>query len=193
MILYHNKEKAGQYTQSVTFLPFSTNWFYQERTIDTTGSAFNQIVAKLKTQLETITIVNGFNTDVGGVYDEPVSPENIKKFPAINIYVGPESYVVGTNEAGRLMKTASVILDVYIQEKERQRQKITELLADIELVLYDDTIAKSRYNLCGKCLIMQPVQTNPFQIQGENHICGFEHEISIKYRQKRSDPTVLYN
>jgi len=154
----------------------------------------DQILDQLQTQLLTITTANSFNTDIGEVNKGTRSPENIRKWPAINILVGPETYFNPTaNEAGRLMKTMTVVLDVYMKGKKTRQEKLSDLIADIELCLYDDTVANERYNLSGKCLVMQPVQTLPFELESSDNMYGFEHEFMIKYRQKRSDPTTLYN
>jgi hypothetical protein len=153
-----------------------------------------QIIDKLVEVLKRIKIASGYRTDVMEVNKKEVSFENIKKFPAINIIVGQEDYLnPPVSEAGRLTKTLNVVLDAYIDTKADKQTKISNLIADIELLLYDDTVrALNVFNLEGKCFMLLPVRNTPFNLDSTDIQCGFEHELQVKYRQSRKDPTLLY-
>ena len=156
------------------------------------------IIDKIAEMLKRIQKSNGFLCNVDEVNKQDVSPENIREFPAINISTGPTTYVNPTNsEAGRLVKTIEIILDVYIKGKEDKEIKLANLLADIEKTFFrdEDTDPPNRiyaYNLERQCNIVIPVSCYPFNVIKDEHLYGFQFTMQVKFRQSRNDPTVLY-
>ena len=152
-----------------------------------------QIVDKIAEMALDITVANGYYTDVYEANKEEKSVEQINEFPAINVIVGVEEYLNPfENEAGKLMKTMSVILDCYLRSKENKQALVAKLVADLEKRFCDDTpSATPAYNLEGKCLIVLPVRTTPFDVSvASDNIFGVEFEMDVKYRQSRRDATI---
>ena len=154
-----------------------------------------QIIDKIAEMLLDITVASGnYNFTILEVNKEDVSIDNIKQFPAVNILVGPDTYLNPTaNEAGRLIKTLNVTLDCYLDEVENKQAEAAKFVADIELRFHNDTPGEtSAYNLEGKCLTLLPVDSVIFDIMSTSDKFGIEHQMDVKYRQSRKDPTLLY-
>jgi len=155
-----------------------------------------QIKDMIATMLEDITLANNYHFDIGSIYKEDVDANTIKEFPAVNVLIGAEEYLNPTkSEGGRLAKTLNVVLDCYIREKEDKETAISNFIADLELLFFNDQLVGGTfpYSLRGKALISIPIRTTPFDSMVDKHVCGVEFEFMVKYRQSRRDPTVLYN
>jgi len=159
-----------------------------------------EIIDSIAKMLRDIKTSNNYLSTVAEVNKEEKSVEDMRQFPAVNIVKGITEYSDPQfSESGKHTKTLNVVLDCYLQGKENKQTILTKFLADLEIRFADDTIGgntnfnqtATAYNLENKCLIVIFVNAVPFSVEGEKHWYGIELSMQVKFRQKRSDPTVL--
>ena len=150
-----------------------------------------------------ITLANNYLTDIREVNIGDVPIESITDFPCINVNAGTTTYLNPIqNEAGKLMKTFSVVLEVFIRENEpRVREEaLINVIADLETRFADDTLngnptynqTATAWNIENNVLIAQPTSAEIFDLESYKDILGVAFSLEIKIRQRRNNNSQNY-
>jgi hypothetical protein len=161
-------------------------------TPDTGETVRSKIRKAIKYQLSTITKANGFYNDIRKVYDPPKVFNNIKVFPAVNLYwLGEErndEHYHGNNSLLDLELTCNMV--VYLNEREDPNTAADTLLADIQrkfgtqYYILNEAGERTVFNC-----IYQSME--PFGIDTNSPDYGISLDLKIFYRIRLTDPNTM--
>lgn len=157
-------------------------------------------INKIVSMCEEITTDNNYLTDVREVNAGDVPLEQISQFPCINVNAASTTYLNPVlNEAGKLIKTFTVLIEAFIREDEPtiRQTKLINMLADLETRFADDTVngntnfnqTATAWNIENNILIAQPVSAEIFDLESYKDTLGVSFALECKFRQKRDDNT----
>jgi hypothetical protein len=99
----------------------------------------------LQSQLKTITINNGYNINIGNVYLEPKSYEDIVNYPSCFPVIDKEEYIQ-FDVNGLMQKRLSINLNFMFKQINNPQQYASKIIADVEKLLMNN------YSLTDKTL-----------------------------------------
>ena len=146
-------------------------------------SARDDIISKMKTVLEGITIAGGYQTDIGTVYDRPMNSDLLDRgvdFPCIDMTMGQESVTYYLQNTADF--TFPILLRLYVLDDgsspTNKRTQINNLHEDVYKVLYQDPY------LDGKAISVIAQDADPPRIWDASGPIGIEDiTVSVKYRR----------
>lgn len=160
-------------------------------------------IEKITEMCNDITLANNYLTDIREVNVGDVPIEQIVDFPCINVNASTTTYLNPIqNEAGKLMKTFNVVLEVFIRENEPRvrEESLINAIADLETRFGDDTYngnpaynqTATAWNIENNVLIAQPTSAEIFDLESYKDILGVAFSLEIKIRQRRNDNSQNY-
>ena len=144
------------------------------------------ILANIKTTLETITITNGYGNNIASVQRWNKRGNALRQVPCIVVNAGQEEKQMSPNPF--FSCKLSVYLDLWIRQDESDSQStdslLSGLLGDIEKSLMVD-------NTRGGYAIETNIKSNvPFEtVEGQPH-AGLTIELEVLYQHRQSDPWI---
>jgi len=145
-------------------------------------------------RLNLINKSNGFNTNIGDVYDEPRAIDSIKNFPAVLVDVGQHECVnasEGTITQGfRLDYKGNYTFKCILKESDDTELTREYLIADIQKVFMQNS--RSVIGKDGTATAIESMFGNdrPWGTESNKPLIGHEIEFWVRYQQKLDDPTL---
>jgi hypothetical protein len=133
---------------------------------------------------------NGYNNDIGDVWEDFVDATRINNWPAVVIIPGSEK-VLNTDMSDDLLHKELLVSGIaYLREASDSHLAREEFLADIE------TMIGNQYTLQDEagdetCLVSWFSGQTPFGKVDNKPMIGFRFGITVRYRQDINDASVL--
>lgn len=156
-----------------------------------TVSVKDDIVNALAALLATITVANGYQSEVRKVYTENISNGTMQDFPAIVIDSGPDIRM--RRNLGLMWKKWTVLLDCYVYNEENVQKEVRKLEADLEKLFYADRYSATPVgmNISGTAFELEIESFDPFGTIATRPNGGVTVELAIYYHQRDTNAQEL--
>lgn len=143
-----------------------------------------KILANIKSELEKISIENGYRNDIASVQRYMQHGNSLADVPCIIINSGPDKW--SASDTVIIRASFTVLLDIWFRQNENDPTPtdkiLNDLLADIYQCLWNDT------TLGGYAEDIDFSGIDPFEtIEGQPH-SGGTIELTVTYRFLQADP-----
>lgn len=151
-------------------------------------SVLTKVRKALMYQLSTIKTSNDYLNTIINVYDENISPENMKQFPSCSVVLLEDvQNKLDQQMSIRIEKHAIFSVTVVLDGKNDMATAKERMYQDIEKVIGNNYMLPSSEGEC-TCTLATIGMAIPFGLNS-NNLCGLHIKVDVKYSQLRSDPT----
>ena len=146
-----------------------------------------KIRKSLAYNLGTVTKANGYFNNIVEINSEPRSEEQIKNYPAVNIFWGTEKTMEARHSSGWLHKETVAILDFHLENNNDIDTSRNKIVADVEKLLFNNHSLKDSTgnSTCNQVFF---VKNDPWGMESNKIYGGITIELKILYQQNLFDP-----